>query len=197
MWISYEILINLSFLKVVGLIPRIKSMTSKKVIEGRCIMKKQKGFTLIELLVVIAIIGLLSTLAVVSLNNARQKSRDAKRVADVKQITTALELYYNDKNGYPLQAAWLNIGGSTAYNLCSDTASFATACGTGATVTTYIKVPAAPTPIDTTACADHNPYSYISNSTTAATAYSIKYCLGADTGGVTAGVHSATQSGLY
>ena len=56
-------------------------------------MRKQRGFTLIELLVVIAIIGLLSTLAVVALNNARMKSRDAKRVSDVKQIQTALELY--------------------------------------------------------------------------------------------------------
>ncbi|OGF31319.1 hypothetical protein A3H09_03530, partial [Candidatus Falkowbacteria bacterium RIFCSPLOWO2_12_FULL_45_13] len=64
-------------------------------------MRKQKGFTLIELLVVIAIIGLLSTLAVVALNNARMKSRDAKRVSDIKQIQTALELYYNDANSYP------------------------------------------------------------------------------------------------
>ena len=62
---------------------------------------KKKGFTLIELLVVIAIIGLLSTLAVIALNNARQKSRDAKRVADVKQLQTALEMYYNQYNSYP------------------------------------------------------------------------------------------------
>jgi type II secretion system protein G len=61
----------------------------------------KKGFTLIELLVVIAIIGLLSTLAVVSLNNARAKSRDAKRVADIKQVQTALELYYTENSNYP------------------------------------------------------------------------------------------------
>jgi len=61
----------------------------------------KKGFTLIELLVVIAIIGLLSTLAVVALGSARQKARDSKRLSDVKQIQTALELYFTDNNSYP------------------------------------------------------------------------------------------------
>jgi prepilin-type N-terminal cleavage/methylation domain-containing protein len=60
-----------------------------------------KGFTLIELLVVIAIIGLLSTLAVVALNSARQRSRDAKRVADIRQIQTALELGFSEVQSYP------------------------------------------------------------------------------------------------
>lgn len=54
-------------------------------------MNKQKGFTLIELLVVIAIIGLLSTLAVISLNSARAKARDAQRLSDTKQMSTILE----------------------------------------------------------------------------------------------------------
>lgn len=61
----------------------------------------KKGFTLIELLVVIAIIGLLSTLAVVALGSARVKARDSKRLSDLKQIQTALELYYTDQNAYP------------------------------------------------------------------------------------------------
>ena len=73
------------------------------------ISNKYLGFTLIELLVVLAIIGLLSTLALISLNSARQKSRDVKRVSDVRQIQTALDLYYSDNNSYP---ASVTSGGS-------------------------------------------------------------------------------------
>jgi len=60
---------------------------------------KRSAFTLVELLVVISIIGLLSTIAIVSLNSARAKSRDTKRMADLKQISTAIELF-SDANGY-------------------------------------------------------------------------------------------------
>jgi len=65
-------------------------------------LKKENGFTLIELLVVISIIGLLSSLAVVSLNSARVKARDALRKADMSQIRTALSLYYFDHDAYPV-----------------------------------------------------------------------------------------------
>ncbi|MFA4830691.1 MAG: prepilin-type N-terminal cleavage/methylation domain-containing protein [Patescibacteria group bacterium] len=69
----------------------------------------KKGFTLIELLVVIAIIGLLSTLAVVALGSAREKARDSKRLSDLKQVQTALELYYTDNNGYPTVNGTLGV----------------------------------------------------------------------------------------
>lgn len=62
---------------------------------------KQKGFTLIELLVVIAIIGILSSVVLASLNSARQKSRDARRVSDIKQLQLALELYFDSNGAYP------------------------------------------------------------------------------------------------
>ena len=87
-------------------------------------MINKKGFTLIELLVVIAIIGLLSTLAVVALNSARSKARDAKRVSDIKQIQTSLELYYADNSGYAGGSA-LALGGSGgAASVCIDSGGF-------------------------------------------------------------------------
>jgi prepilin-type N-terminal cleavage/methylation domain-containing protein len=63
-------------------------------------MKKTsaRGFTLIELLVVIAIIGILSSVVLASLNSARAKGRDARRISDLKQIQLALELWYDANN---------------------------------------------------------------------------------------------------
>ena len=77
----------------------------------------KKGFTLVELLVVIAIIGILSTLSVVSLNSARAKSRDARRLSDIKQIRTALDLYYDSSSTYPLSCS--PLGTSTCACLTS------------------------------------------------------------------------------
>jgi len=135
-------------------------------------MKKQKGFTLIELLVVIAIIGLLSTLAVVALNNARQKSRDAKRVSDVKQMQTAFELYYNDANEYPTNISAPIARGGVTY------------MGT---------IPTNPAPSNDGTCTT-NSYTYASQSSGAS--YTLTYCLGGTTGGVSAGWHTATPNGI-
>lgn len=62
-------------------------------------IKYQKGFTLIELLVVISIIGLVSSVLLIAINNTRIKSRDTKRKADLKQLNSAINFYYNN-NGY-------------------------------------------------------------------------------------------------
>jgi len=76
--------------------------------------RKNKGFTLIELLVVIAIIGVLASIVLVSLNSARSKGRDTKRVGDVRNLTQALEMYYDANGQYPTvlsQLAPTYVGG--------------------------------------------------------------------------------------
>ena len=64
-------------------------------------MRKQQGFTLIEMLVVVAIIGLLSSVVVIGLKGARERSRDARRIADVSEIQNSLEIAYTSASGYP------------------------------------------------------------------------------------------------
>jgi len=82
---------------------------------------KQKGFTLIELLVVIAIIGILATIVLVSLNTAREKARDARRQADVRQIMLAAEMYYDSNNAYPQAADYAAVSfGSFLINKPND-----------------------------------------------------------------------------
>ena len=70
--------------------------------------KRSKGFTLIELLVVIAIIGLLASIITTAVNGARVKARDARRLSDIKQVKSGLDLYYSHGNGYPSKVAYDN-----------------------------------------------------------------------------------------
>ncbi len=149
--------------------------------------RSQSGFTLIELLVVIAIIGLLSTLAVVALNSARQRSRDAKRVSDIRQVQTALELGFSETNNYPVGSA-VALGGASTKVLCNvaNAATFqATSAGCG---TIYMGlVPTNPTP---------NGADYVYTSASASGAYSITFTLEGATGQLAAGTNCANQNGI-
>ena len=94
---------------------------------------KKNGFTLIELLVVIAIIGILASVILVSLNDAKKKAHDAKEVSQLKQVAKALEAYYasggntikayEDNNGICVEK-YQSCGG----NYCEDCSSSASKC---------------------------------------------------------------------
>lgn len=73
--------------------------------------RNSKGFTLIELLVVIAIISVLSAVVLSSLNSARKKARDARRVSDMKTMQLALALYYNTNGSYPVFSPFAFVQG--------------------------------------------------------------------------------------
>lgn len=68
---------------------------------------KNVAFTLIELLVVVAIIALLAVLILFSVENIRAKSRDARRVSDIKSIQEGLAMYHNDYQLYPVADGYI------------------------------------------------------------------------------------------
>lgn len=130
-----------------------------------------KGFTLIELLIVIAAIGLLSSIVVVLLNGARIKSRDSRRVAYVKQITDALELYYLHNGIYPTVITTgqkLSVGNTLYLN----------------------PVPSNPAPRNDVACPNSD-FSYKTNSNNSA--YNLRFCLGGASGAFNAGINVCSQ----
>lgn len=65
------------------------------------IQQYAKGFTLIELLIVVAIIGVLATFLMTNFIGVRQRSRDAQRKSDIRQLQSALEMYRADQGIYP------------------------------------------------------------------------------------------------
>lgn len=56
--------------------------------------KRSAGFSKVEILIFVGVIGLLGAVSIFLLNNSQQKTRDAQRLSDVRQIQAGLEMYY-------------------------------------------------------------------------------------------------------
>src|SRR6056297_1654163 len=146
----------------------------KKIIKHS--KSSEEGFTLIELLVVIAIIGLLATMSVVALSSAREKARDSRRMSDIKQVQTALEMYYSSSSTYPVEnsGAALNTVDLGEY---------------------MDSVPHNPTPADDGDCNINSQadYGYYSDN---GSDYVIMYCVGSEVADLEVGTHCATPDSI-
>jgi len=135
-----------------------------------------KGFTLIELLIVVVIIGILATLATVSLNSVRTKARDVKRVADIRAINMALQLYYDQEGHYPI-----NYGATTEFVVGQPLASQTT----GAVFMTAI--PSNPMPRNEGSSNNPTNLDYVYTSDAGGSTYTLKFWLASDVSSTKAG----------
>ena len=150
-------------------------------------MNQKKGFTLVELLVVIAIIGLLSTLAVIALGSARSKARDARRISDIKQVQTALELHFADQGSYPLAASAVTLGDATHDALHSS------GLGASGSIPAGAEVYMGQVPAQLNTPNGIQPYSYTSAD---GTTYSILFALEGKVGDLGPGALTASPEGV-
>ncbi len=90
---------------------------------------KKNAFTLLELLVVIAVIGVLVAVILPNLVGVRARARDSALKNNLRQLKTALRMYYNDHQAYPNDDGAGNIVacGATGSSVCPETeGSFST-----------------------------------------------------------------------
>ncbi len=181
-----------------GLVEKFKWSNKKHIVRNRLFRKSGAGFTLIELLVVISIIGLLASVVLVSLNSARQKARNAKRLSQANQLAKAFELFYNDAGGYPTGTGAMGSGyaaAGTGAVLGSIQLQHINSRGTFTMTPTYmVAIPTAPTPQDGSCTSSNNAYVYEVDD--AGTRFTLSFCLGAATGSLSAGVRYLTPAGF-
>ena len=60
-----------------------------------------QGFTLVELMVAMTIMVVVTAVGMVSFTGINKRSRDGRRVSDLKKVAMALEIYRQEVGNYP------------------------------------------------------------------------------------------------
>jgi len=76
-------------------------------------MNREKGFTLVEIIVVMTIMGILTATGVVSYRQSLMDTRDQKRIINLQNIRSSLELFrsQNVNNVYPVALSEIESAG--------------------------------------------------------------------------------------
>jgi prepilin-type N-terminal cleavage/methylation domain-containing protein len=135
------------------------------------LQKFKKGFTLIEIMVVISIIGILTVVVIGFLRTPREKSYDARRESDIKQIENALNLYIASNGTFPVCVSEVVVDGS------SDCLSLAFNASVPRVIPT---TPVDPVPRGST-CGGATTFQYCYISSASGQTYELRYHLGTDT----------------
>lgn len=167
-------------------------------------MKRNKnkisGFTLIELLVVLAILSLMASMGMIAYQQARVKSRNIKRLSDMTQLNTSLEMFFANYRGYPSGSN--GVPGSIVPDFAASQP-----VAPGPEDDACLHLTHGPTCIASDpACANipANTYYYVPEGTpyigtgggTVYPTYSYYFCLGAKTGDFSAGERVLTPTGV-
>jgi prepilin-type N-terminal cleavage/methylation domain-containing protein len=86
------------------------------------IMKARRGFTIMELLVSLAIIAVLLSVVLVLMDNVRERTRDSKRVSDMREVSKAFELYAVENGRFPIAVETVTITGEDAVSTALESA---------------------------------------------------------------------------
>lgn len=80
-------------------------------------MRTRRGFTLIELLIVVVIIGILAAIAIPKFQQTKGKANAATLKSDLRNLATAQEGYFYEKQAYSTSLAALNVSLSTGVTI--------------------------------------------------------------------------------